>query len=73
MFTFNVDLGQVIISLFIAVIGWFSIQTVRRIESKLETHDNRIGGIERQISFIIGKLGRRHEIKDLFHTEDNSE
>ena len=72
MFTFNVDLGQLIISGLLAAIGWFSIQTVRRIESKLEAHDNRIGGIERQISFIIGKVGRRHEVKALFEGDDEN-
>lgn len=70
MFTFNVDLGQLIISGCIGIIGWFSIQTIRRIETKLEAHDRQITEIQKDISFIIGKFGGRHEVKDYLTSPD---
>jgi hypothetical protein len=42
MFTLNVDLGQVIIATFIAVIGWLIGNKLSSIDSQLARHDSMI-------------------------------
>ena len=62
MFTFNVDLGQLIISSLVGIVGWFSVRTLSRVETRLDRHDEQISEILEQLSFIIGSLRlKKHE------------
>ena len=54
MFTFNVDLGQLIIVTATGVIGWFINRTVKQIDGRLDKHDEMIYGLIRDIGELTG-------------------
>jgi hypothetical protein len=63
MFTAQIDLGQVLLSLLIGVVGWFVKRTIDKFEVRLDKHENILFGVNGDIQAIIGKLEverRRH-------------
>lgn len=58
MFTFNVDLGQLIIVSLIGIVGWFVNRTIQGIEKKLERHDQILGDLTGEVQFLLGKSSK---------------
>jgi hypothetical protein len=52
MFTFNVDLGQILIASLIAIVGWLLINKITGIDDRLDRHDSMILEIWQ---FLTGK------------------
>ena len=57
MFTFHVDLGQLIIAGLIGVVGYFVKRTIDRFETKIEQHENIFFNMNTDIQRLIGYLG----------------
>ena len=55
MFTFNVDLGQIIIASLIGLVGWFSNRAVNRIEKTLDTHDQLITMLRIDLATLLAE------------------
>lgn len=67
MFTFHVDLGQIIIAGLIAMVGWFMKRTVDGFESRLGKHETmffQMNGDLQRITGHLGIAGRTHFRKD---------
>ena len=56
MFTFHVDLGQLIITGMIGIIGWFVNMTIKRIIDRLDSHDKSINELSNKIEYLNGIL-----------------
>lgn len=54
MFSFNVDLGQLMTMGVIAVIGWFLKKTIRDIENKIMEHDDTLHELSKNVNRLIG-------------------
>ena len=57
MFTFHVDLGQVIISILIAIVGWFVKRTIDRFDKRIDNHENVLFNMNGDLQLIVGQLG----------------
>ena len=55
MFTFSVDLGQVIISFLIGISGYFVKRTLDKLEGRLDKHDELILDLVSKVSILIGR------------------
>ena len=57
MFTLNVDLGQIIISALIGIIGWFIKRTIDSFGKRLDKHDEILIGLVGDVQRLIGQVG----------------
>lgn len=57
MFTLNVDLGQLITTGMIGIVGYFVKRTIDKFEIRLDRHEEVIFKINGDIQAIIGSLG----------------
>lgn len=63
MFTFQVDLGQVLLGMMMGIIGWFIKRTLDQFDKKIEKHELVIFRMANDLQYIIGSIGldRRHK------------
>ncbi len=59
MFHLNVDLGQIIISALIAIIGWLIKRTIDKFESRIDSHDKMLYEMNGNLKQVMGILGTR--------------
>lgn len=64
MFSFQVDLGQILIVGSIGIIGWFVKKTINDLENKLSDHDDLLHDLGRDVNRLIGAARARHWISD---------
>lgn len=57
MFTFHVDLGQIIIAGLIGLVGWFVKRTVDNFDRRIEIHERTLYMMNGDIQNIKGSLG----------------
>lgn len=57
MFTLNVDLGQIILSVLIGIIGWFMKRTIDSLGKRLDRHDEILIGLVGDVQRLIGQVG----------------
>lgn len=60
----HIDIGQLIISGSIGIIGWFVKRELEKISKRLDGHDNQILGLVRSVSTLIGAFNIRTGLKD---------
>lgn len=58
MFTFNVDLGQLIIAGLISIIGYLSTRAINRVYETLDKHDKLITELTIKLEVLIARNGR---------------
>ncbi len=56
MFTFNVDLGQLIIAGLIGIVGYFVKHTIDKVESRLDKNENAMFVMSNSVQRLIGNL-----------------
>jgi hypothetical protein len=71
MITTNIDLGQIIISSLLAIIGWFVVRTINQFSKRLDRHDDMLFNLVQDVQFLIGQsyLGRRKIVKSKAENE----
>lgn len=70
MFSFNIDLGQLLISGLIAVVGWFVKRTIDKLERRMDRGEDAIFNLHGDMQTIMGHLGvERRKIPRRFPEE----
>jgi hypothetical protein len=60
MFTFHVDLGQIIIASLIGIVGYLVGHLVKQIDQRLDDHQKIITRLVGDVQYLIGKTdGKR--------------
>lgn len=59
MFTSNIDLGQIILTCIIAIIGWFIKREITTLANRLDKHDNILFKMVADIHEVKGIVNRR--------------
>jgi hypothetical protein len=54
VFTFNLDLGQVIISTLIVIVGWFVRREITQVGVRLDRHETTIAELVGKVQNVIG-------------------
>ena len=54
VFTFHIDFGQIVISTFIAVIGYLLINLISGFRERLDKHDQLLIGLVGDVQRLIG-------------------
>ena len=57
MFTFHIDLGQIIIAGLIAIVAWFVKRLVIRTEKRIDRIEDVIFSLNGDMQTVIGHLG----------------
>ena len=57
MFTFHVDLGQLIIASLTGIVGWFVKKKIESYDKRIEKHENLFFRMNGDLQSIIGFLG----------------
>lgn len=60
MYKGTIDLGQIIISVLIAIVGYFVKRTIEKIESRVDEHEVILFKMHGDVKEIKGILGTRH-------------
>lgn len=57
LFTFKIDLGQVILAGMIGVLSWLIKRTIDSIEKRIEKHEQIIFDMNGKLQLIVGSMG----------------
>ncbi len=59
MFTPNVDLGQILLGVLIAIIGWFIKREIVTLSNRLDKHDDILLNLVSELGEVKGIVNRR--------------
>jgi len=59
MFSFQVNLGQLVIVASIASIGWFIKHTISDLGNRLDDHEERLYTLTSELNRLIGRIGMK--------------
>lgn len=63
MFHLQLDLGQIIISVLIAIVGFFVKKTISDFGTRIDKHETILFKMAQDIQYIIGYLNIKAKIK----------
>lgn len=61
MFTTHIDLGQIILSSMIGIVGWFIKRELSSINGRLDNHDSKFYELVGQVNMLLGAFNARQQ------------
>lgn len=57
MFSFNIDLGQIIIAGLIGIVGYFFKRTIDEFKTRIDKHEDILFKMNGDLQLLVGNLG----------------